>query len=179
MITKLLSLTSLCVALVVSGCGGNSSPDTVEGETTSSSSGVQGGAEPAKSLAAVSDARLAAALDEPQQWMTYGGSYDETRHSPLSKINRDTLQDLGIGWVYDMKKPRGVEATPIVVDGVMYVTGSWSVVYALDARTGEELWVYDPEVSGEDAAKGCCDVVNRGVAVYEGKVFVGVFDFLI
>ena len=176
MITKLLSLTSLCVALVVSGCGGNSSPDTVEGETTSSSSGVQGGAEPAKSLAAVSDARLAAALDEPQQWMTYGGSYDETRHSPLSKINRDTLQDLGIGWVYDMKKPRGVEATPIVVDGVMYVTGSWSVVYALDARTGEELWVYDPEVSGEDAAKGCCDVVNRGVAVYEGKVFVGVFD---
>ena len=70
MITKLLSLTSLCVALVVSGCGGNSSPDTVEGETTSSSSGVQGGAEPAKSLAAVSEARLAAALDEPQQWMT-------------------------------------------------------------------------------------------------------------
>ncbi|GIR82603.1 MAG: hypothetical protein CM15mP84_03510 [Cellvibrionales bacterium] len=68
------------------------------------------------------------------------------------------------------------EATPLVVDGVMYVSSAWSVVYALDAKTGEELWVYDPQVSGEDAAKGCCDVVNRGVAVHNGKVFVGVFD---
>ena len=127
-------------------------------------------------VAAVDQQRLDTAAEQPEQWLTYGGSYDETRHSTLTKVNRDTLPDLGIGWVYDMKKPRGVEATPIVVDGVMYVTGSWSVVYALDARTGEEIWVYDPEVSGEDAAKGCCDVINRGLAVYEGKVFVGVFD---
>jgi quinohemoprotein ethanol dehydrogenase len=81
-----------------------------------------------------------------------------------------------VGWVYEMAKPRGAEATPIVVDGVMYVSSAWSVVYALNAKTGEELWVYDPEVSGKDAAKGCCDVVNRGVAVHDGKVFVGVFD---
>jgi quinohemoprotein ethanol dehydrogenase len=109
-------------------------------------------------------------------WLSYGGSYDETRHSSLASINGDTIQDLGVDWVYEMDKPRGAEATPIVVDGVMYVTGSWSVVYAIDARTGKELWTYDPEVSGEDAAKGCCDVVNRGVAVHNGKVFVGVFD---
>ena len=94
----------------------------------------------------------------------------------MASINGDTIQDLGVDWVYEMDKPRGAEATPIVVDGVMYVTGSWSVVYAIDARTGKELWTYDPEVSGEDAAKGCCDVVNRGVAVHNGKVFVGVFD---
>ena len=81
--------------------------------------------------------------------------------------------------MYETAKPRGAEATPIVVDGVMYVSSAWSVVYALDAKTGEELWVYDPEVSGKDAAKGCCDVVNRGVAVHNGKVFIGVFGGLV
>ena len=107
-------------------------------------------------------------------WLTYGGSYDETRHSSLASVNGDTIQDLGVSWVYTMDKPRGAEATPIVVDGVMYVSGSWSVVYAIDAKTGEELWTYDPNVSGKDAAKGCCDVVNRGVAVHNGKVLSGV-----
>ena len=120
--------------------------------------------------------RIKAAASEPEMWLTYGGGYDEQRHSALGQINRDTLPELGVGWVYEMAKPRGAEATPIVVDGVMYVSSAWSVVYALDAKTGEELWVYDPEVSGADAAKGCCDVVNRGVAVHDGKVFIGVFD---
>lgn len=136
-----------------------------------------GSVEPQKMAAAqVDTARISNAASEPEQWLTYGGSYDETRHSALQQINSDTLPELGVGWVYEMSKPRGVEATPIVVDGVMYVSGSWSVVYALDAKTGAELWVYDPQVSGEDAAKGCCDVINRGVAVHDGKVFVGVFD---
>ena len=130
----------------------------------------------APAVAAVDSQRIANAAEEPEMWLTYGGSYDETRHSSLASINGDTVQNLGVDWVYTMDKPRGAEATPIVVDGVMYVTGSWSIVYAVDARTGEELWTYDPEVSGEDAVKGCCDVVNRGVAVHDGKVFVGVFD---
>ncbi|MEE4201995.1 MAG: PQQ-dependent dehydrogenase, methanol/ethanol family [Halieaceae bacterium] len=130
----------------------------------------------AVSVADVSTSRLLNAASEPENWLSYGGSYDEQRHSALSAVNRDTLSQLGVGWVYEMRKPRGQEATPVVVDGVMYLTSSWSIVYALDARTGEELWVYDPEVSGDDAWKGCCDVINRGVAVYEGKVFVGVFD---
>ena len=124
----------------------------------------------------VTTERLKDATGEPQQRLSYGGSYDEQRHSALRSINRDTVSNLGLGWVYQMRKPRGQEATPVVVDGVMYLTSSWSIVYALDARTGEELWVYDPEVSGDDAWKGCCDVINRGVAVYEGKVFVGIFD---
>ena len=79
-------------------------------------------------------------------------------------------------WAYDLESTRGVEATPLVVDGVMYVTASWSVVHAIDARTGKRLWTYDPEVPREAGYKGCCDVVNRGVAVYKGKVFVAAYD---
>ncbi len=127
-------------------------------------------------VAAVDTQRITDGATEPENWLTYGGNYGETRHSSLQQINKDSIADLGIAWSYEMRKPRGVEATPLVVDGVMYVTGAWSLVYALDAKTGEELWVYDPKVPGEAAAKGCCDVVNRGVAVHNGKVFVGVFD---
>lgn len=119
---------------------------------------------------------IANAAATPENWLTYGGDYDEQRYSRLTDINQDNVKDLGVAWTYDLHTSRGVEATPIIVDGVMYVTGSWSIVYALDAKTGKEIWVYDPKVSGEDAAKGCCDVVNRGVAVADGKVFVGVFD---
>lgn len=126
--------------------------------------------------AAVTTDRLLQAAETPQDWMTYGGTYDEQRYARLSQITTENVGDLGIEWSYDLATSRGVEATPIVVDGVMYLTGAWSIVYALDAKTGEELWVYDPKVSGEDAAKGCCDVINRGVAVYDGKVYVGVFD---
>lgn len=126
--------------------------------------------------AIVTNAVLQKAETRPQEWLTYGGNYDEHRFTKLGQITKDNINDLGLAWSYDLATSRGVEATPIVVDGIMYVTGAWSIVYAVDAKTGEELWVYDPEVSGEDAIKGCCDVVNRGVAVYDGKVYVGVFD---
>ena len=69
-----------------------------------------------------------------------------------------------------------MEATPIIVDGRMYVTGAWSIVYALDAATGEELWRYDPEVPKSWAQYACCDVVNRGVAAWGDSVFVGTLD---
>jgi quinohemoprotein ethanol dehydrogenase len=120
--------------------------------------------------------RIIAAASTPEEWLSYGGGYEEQRHSLLDQITPENVGDLDVAWTYDLDTSRGVEATPIVVDGVMYVTGAWSVLYAIDARTGEELWVYDPEVSGEDAIKGCCDVINRGVAVYRDKVFLGVFD---
>ncbi len=111
-----------------------------------------------------------------RNWLNYGLNYAETRYSQLASITADNVGELGLEWSYDLQSRRGVQATPIVVDGVMYVTASWSVVHALDAITGEQLWVYDPEVPGEFASKGCCDVVNRGVAVYDGKVYVGAFD---
>jgi quinohemoprotein ethanol dehydrogenase len=110
------------------------------------------------------------------EWLTYGGDYDETRHSPLRQINTETINQLGVAWTYDLATNRGVEATPIVLNGIMYVTSAWSLVYALDAKTGEELWVYDPEVDRRVGAKACCDVVNRGVATYGGKIYVGVID---
>ena len=86
--------------------------------------------------------------------------------------------ELGLAWSLDLKSrtARGLEATPLVVDGVMYTSGAWSHVFALDARNGKLLWEYDPQVPGANAARGCCDVANRGVAVWGGKVFVGTYD---
>ncbi|MGP1395638.1 MAG: PQQ-dependent dehydrogenase, methanol/ethanol family [Inquilinaceae bacterium] len=111
-----------------------------------------------------------------RNWLNYGLNYAETRYSLLDKITVDNVDQLGLAWSYNLSSRRGVQATPIVVDGIMYVSASWSIVHALDARTGDPIWVYDPEVPGDFADNGCCDVVNRGVAVYGGKVFVGAFD---
>ena len=119
---------------------------------------------------------IIANADQTLNWLNYGLDYAETRHSKLNRITTENVSELGLAWSHDLQSRRGVQATPIVVDGVMFVTASWSIVHALDALTGEELWVYDPEVPKEFAQKGCCDVVNRGVALYEGKVFVGAFD---
>ena len=124
----------------------------------------------------VDTAAIIANAVETKDWPTYGLDYEETRYSKLDQINTSNVGDLGLAWSYDLQSVRGVEATPVVVDGVMYVSASWSIVHALDAVTGELLWVYDPEVPKEYAHKGCCDVVNRGVAVYEGKVFVATYD---
>ena len=112
----------------------------------------------------------------PQEWLSYGGNYDETRHSRLDQINKNTISNLTPAWTYDLRTQRGVEATPLISDGIMYVTGAWSIVYAINAKTGEEEWVHDPQVPRAKAVDGCCDVVNRGVALFGDKVFVGTFD---
>ena len=125
---------------------------------------------------AIDGARVVAADSEPENWLAHGRTYGEQRFSPLNKINTENVKDLGLAWTYETGTIRGMEASPIVVDGVMFATGSWSKVYALDAKTGEELWTYDPEVPGETARKPCCDVVNRGVAVWKGKVYLGTLD---
>ena len=132
--------------------------------------------EPAPQSAAVNAARLIAANSEPDNWMSYGRTYDEQRYSPLTQVNTSNVAKLGLAWSYDLTTDRGIEATSIVVDGVMYMTSSWSIVHALDARTGQHLWTYDPEVPRQKALHSCCDVVNRGVAVWDGQVFVGSFD---
>lgn len=126
--------------------------------------------------AQVDSSRLLAAEADTANWMSYGRTYSEQRYSPLKAINSDTVDKLGLAWSYDLHTERGVEATPLVVDGVMYTTSSWSIVHALDARTGKHLWTYDPRVAKDKARHACCDVVNRGVAVWEGQVFVGALD---
>jgi quinohemoprotein ethanol dehydrogenase len=109
-------------------------------------------------------------------WITAGRDYAETHYSPLHDINTSNVKRLGLAWSLDMETKRGLEATPIVVNGVMYVTGAWSVVYAVDAVTGKRLWRWDPEVSRAWGQRACCDVVNRGVAVYGNRVYVGTLD---
>jgi quinohemoprotein ethanol dehydrogenase len=109
-------------------------------------------------------------------WPTIGLDYAETRFSKLHMINSDNVRGLGLVWSYSLDSSRGVEATPLVVDGIMYQTASWSVVHAIDARTGKKIWTFDPGVNREQGYKGCCDVVNRGVALYKGKVFVASYD---
>lgn len=125
---------------------------------------------------AVDGARLLNAAAQPQNWLTHGGTYHEQRFSPLDAINEGNVGKLKLAWFYDLDTNRGQEATPIVVDGVMYTTSAWSKVYALDAATGRELWTYDPKVPGERGFSACCDVVNRGVAVYKGRVYFGTLD---
>jgi PQQ-dependent dehydrogenase (methanol/ethanol family) len=117
-----------------------------------------------------------ASESEDVDWPVHGGTPSEQRYSPLAQINADNVGRLGLAWSYEFDTNRGQEATPIVVDGTMYVTSAWSKVYALDARTGALKWSFDPKVPGEKAVHACCDVVNRGVAVDGGRVFVGTLD---
>ena len=134
-------------------------------------------AAPVKPAAQVDAARLTNAAPDGANWMSTGRTYDEQRHSPLTKINADNAAQLGLAWHHDLDAVnRGQQATPIVVDGVMYVTTAWSKVFALDAKTGQQLWAFDPQVPGDWGINACCDVVNRGVAVWQGKVYVGTLD---
>ncbi|WP_043111807.1 PQQ-dependent dehydrogenase, methanol/ethanol family [Solimonas flava] len=124
----------------------------------------------------VDGARIVNADAEPGNWMSTGRTYDEQRYSPLKQITDANVNKLGLAWQYKLDYDRGVEATPIVVDGVMYTTGSFSVLYAFDAASGKLLWKGDPKVDRFKAGEFCCDAVNRGPAVWKGKVFVGTND---
>lgn len=125
---------------------------------------------------AIDSAAIKANTATSNDWPTYGLDYAETRFSKLNQINADNVAKLKPEWTYSLESERGVEATPLVIDGIMYVTGPWSVVHAIDARTGKGIWTFDPKVDRAKGYKGCCDVVNRGVAVYKGKVYVGAYD---
>ena len=137
---------------------------------------VAGLAVAAAQPAAVNAQRLVGAENEPDNWMTTGRTYSEQRFSPLTQVNDKNVDKLGLAWQFKYDLDRVVEATPIVVDGVLYTTGAYSMVYALDAVTGKLLWKYDPKVWRGTQGTGCCDAANRGVAVWGGKVYVGVYD---
>lgn len=138
--------------------------------------GLSGSALAAGGAATVDGKRIAAAEAEPQNWLTHGRTYGEQRFSPLQQINAGNVEKLGLAWAYPTATTRGLQASPIVVDGRMYTTGTWSVVYALDARTGKELWKFDPEVPRAWGRYACCDAVNRGVALWKGAVYVATLD---
>jgi len=135
-----------------------------------------GSAGAASSPAAVDGRRLEQADREPGQWLALGRTTDEQRFSPLTQINRENVGKLGLAWFADFDTNRGQEATPLFIDGVIYVSTAWSKVKAYDARTGKLLWAFDPKVPGEFAGRGCCDVVNRGIAAWKGRIYVGSYD---
>lgn len=154
-----------CIALVLLAACGNR--DAAPTATTT------GPAQPAGRVDAV---RLAAAAKEPGEWFTSGRDGGGTYHSPLARISESNVGSLGFAWQYALNTSRGLEATPIVVDGVMFVVGNWGRVYALDAASGRELWTFLPAVDGQWARYACCDVVSRGLAVWRGKVYAAAID---
>ena len=149
-----LAAVAACVATIILGVGGcNRSRVTV-----------------------VDDAALKAADADPGNWITYGRNYSEQRFSSLKQVDEQTVSRLGLTWSFDLETLRGLEATPLVQDGVLYTTSAWSLVYAFDARTGRLLWQYDPHVPKDHSKFVCCDVVNRGAALYRGRVYIGTLD---
>jgi quinohemoprotein ethanol dehydrogenase len=126
--------------------------------------------------APVGDSELRSADRDAGNWLMYGRTYDDHRFSPLNQINEQSIGKLGLAWSHEFGTTRGLEASPLVEDGIIYTSGNWSVVYAIDAKTGKVRWTFDPKVQRARAYFICCDVVNRGVALYQRKVYVGTLD---
>ena len=158
---RFLLTTVLASGLLLVGCSQNTEAPTKTPVETSQ-------------IPAVDAAMILAA--ENTGWRTHGGSYSEQRHSPLSTVNGENVSELGLAWSYDLDSSRGIEATPIVHDGILYVTSTYNVVHAMDARTGAPIWTHDPDIDRAQAAKGCCDVVNRGVAIWGDNVYTATMD---
>src|SRR5579884_3760519 len=126
----------------------------------------------------VDDAALKNAAKIGDEWLTYGVTPQETRYSPLNQINTSNVSRLGLAWSYDVGPGGGnQEATPLVWNGTLYGITNWSIVFALDARTGKEKWRWDPEVNqNATRPKVCCGIVNRGIALYNGKIIAPIVD---
>ena len=163
----------LALSALLAGCG---SGDKTAPATESKSEAKPAAAAPARAFGKIDRARLLAADSEPGNWLARGRDFGGSHHSPLKQISKDNVARLGFAWEYRTKTNRGLEATPIVVDGVMFTSGTTGRVYALDAKTGAEIWAFDPQADLQVTRKTCCDEVNRGVAVWQGKVYVASLD---
>src|SRR5262245_49041704 len=126
----------------------------------------------------IDDAALKKAGKTGDEWLTYGLNQGEQRYSPLKLIDTTNVGKLGLAWSYDVGIGNGgQEATPLFWNGTLYGITNWSIVFAVDARTGKEKWRWDPEVNKEMVQpKICCGIVSRGIALYQGKVIVPVVD---
>ena len=114
----------------------------------------------------------------PGSWLSYGRSQNETRYSPLTQIDTSNVSRLGLAWSYVLGAGgSNQEGTPLVWNNTLYGITNWSVVYALDARSGKELWRWDPEVNQTAVRpKICCGIVNRGLALYKGMIIAPAID---
>ncbi len=112
------------------------------------------------------------------EWLSYGRDYAETHFSPLKLIDTTNVKRLGLAWTWETEAPSGanVEAPPIVANGIMYGSLGWDVLYAIDARTGKYKWRFDPEIPRSVMNHICCTPANRGVAIYNGRIYAGLLD---
>ena len=159
----------LAVALLSVGC---SQDQTQPAESPSPAAET-----PAPTTAMVDEARIASMeTNEPGSWLAFGRNYEEQRFSPLNEINQDSVGDLGISWSKDLNSYHPFQGTPLVIDGVMYFSTPFNVVYAVDAGTGEEIWVYDTEVPKSARRAACCGANARGLAAYKGRIYSATLD---
>jgi len=166
---------ALVLLLVLLGCEAARTGEPARGRPAVSADGPA--AEASVRDEADDDADAGAgSSDKRSGWPQHGRDAWEQRYSPLDAINTGNVARLGLAWTADLGSRRGLEATPIVVDGVLYVSSAWSVVHAFDAATGKPLWRHDPKVPRERAKLFCCGVVNRGVAHHRGSIFFGTLD---
>ena len=124
----------------------------------------------------VDNAAMLTVETDGSEWLSYDRTWSQQRFSPLQQINTGNVDQLGLAWSIDLDNTRGLEATPLYHDGVLYTSLSWSRVMAVDAENGSILWSYDPGVDRARGRQACCDAVNRGVALWKGKVYVGTLD---
>lgn len=117
--------------------------------------------------------RLVSAAKDPANWLTYSGTFDAQRYSRLNQINRTNVSRLEVAWMYQLRTSHKVETTPLVIDGIMYITEPPSDVTALDLKTGRPVWRY--QRSNQPVAV-CCGQVNRGVAALGDQLFLGTID---
>jgi len=160
-------LLSGCIAIILVACGKQEPTNTNESQASAAAD---------TRTAWVDVERIQNADSEPGNWLAHGRTFDEQRYSPLDQVTIDTVGDLELAWYTDLDTHRGQEATPIVVDGVLYSTSAWSKVQAVDAKTGRMLWQYDPQVPGIWDVRACCGVQNRGPAIWQGRVISATLD---
>ncbi|MDX1404345.1 MAG: PQQ-dependent dehydrogenase, methanol/ethanol family [Woeseiaceae bacterium] len=165
MTRSLLVTTVLCIAAVLGSC----SRDPATGSQATATARISG-------AAAVDAERLGNAGADPDNWMTHGRTYAEDRFSPLTQINADNVESLGLAWYFESDSAVGTQATPLVADGIMYTTSTWNVLHAIDAATGEEIWRYDPQLDRDWIRYSCCGPTNRGPALWKGRVYIATTD---
>ena len=168
---RLLSWQALLVgsSVLITSCSGDNGQMDTEAVTS-------GTASRSTSIGLIDDARIQNTDSEPGSWLSYGRDFEEQRFSPLTQINKGSVERLGLEFEFDLYTNGALEATPLMVDNTLYFTTTFSVLHAVNATTGERVWTYDPQVPRDFNRRACCGPISRGAAVYEGNVYLATLD---
>ena len=177
---RILHIILLCAAMGLGLSACNNAGDNQASDETTPDNAAAGdaAATPASEgpAANVDLERYVNADNEPGQWMNNAGTWNEQRYSQLDQINDGNVSRLGLAWYADLNTFRGVEATPLVIDGVIYNTSAFNITTAYDAVTGKLLWTYDPKIELKWVSITCCGPVSRGLAAWKGKIISATLD---